>query len=178
MFSKTAFQSLLSVHATMRFTAHFPRACIYALQSVPYACLYAFHCLLCACHYAFHCLLSLRMPLWISRCACPEHASMHLIVYSAHASLHFSVLLSLRMRLCASLCASMDFTVYFPCECLYALDSALALRMPSMQFSSYFPPLCMSLSSFRLCSRSCGDVLRVLLLHLKVTTALRVLFCT
>ena len=102
-----------------------------------------------------------------------------------------------RLPLCISLStfpahACVRFTVYFPCACIYALRTALALRMPAthftlclpcaclfaLPFTVYFPcaclyalslrmPLCVSLSTFRLCSRSCGEVLRVLPLYIQ-----------
>ena len=51
----------------------------------------------------------------------------------------------------------MHLPLYLPYACLYAFHCLLALCML----------LCISLSTFRLCSWSCGDELRVLLLYLK-----------
>ena len=96
---------------------------------------------------------------------------MHFTVYSAHASMHFTLclpyacryafhcLLSLRMHLCTSLCAcpthaSMHFTVYFPVHASmyftlrlpYAFHCALSLCMS----------LCIALSTFPI-QLSCAE---------------------
>ena len=121
----------------------------------PYACLDAFYCLLslrmhlCTCLtvlarlYAFHCLLALCMHLCITLSTFPVHAvCMHFTVYSPCA---YICALASVMPLPISLStfpthASMHATVFFPCACIYAFHSVLALRMP----------LCMSLSTFPL----------------------------
>ena len=119
-----------------------------------------------ACLYAFHSVLVLGMHLRVSLSIFLAHASMHFTLHLLYACLcAFHCLLSLRMPLCVSLStfpthASMHFTLRLPYACLYAFYCALSLRMP----------LCISLSTFRPCSRSCGDVLRVLLVYLQVTT--------
>ena len=126
--------TVYSAHASTHVTLCLPNACLYALHSelalrMPLrislstfparASMHFTFYIPCACIYAFHCLLSLRMPPCIS--------------LSAFLSA-FHYLISVRMPLCVSLTfpayASMRFTVYFPCACLYALHSALALCMP------------------------------------------------
>ena len=77
----------------------------------------------------------------------------------------FDCLLSLRMPLCVSLStfpvhACMHFTVRSPFARLYTFHSVLALRVPLCVLLR-----CLSAHAslhFRDCSRSCGDVLRVL----------------
>ena len=104
----------------------------------------------CACIYALHSVLALYMPLCIS-----------LSTFPAHASTHFTVCFPSRISLCTlPKHASMHFTLYLPYAYLYAFYCALSLCMP----------LCISLSAFRVCSRSCGNVLRVLLLYSNAMT--------
>ena len=144
--------STFPAQASMHFTAYFPCACICALHSV----------------------LALRMPLRTSLSTSPVRAAMHSTVSTAHVSVQFTVYFPcacvyalhsvlVRAPLCSSLSTfpahvSMCITLHLPHACLYAFYCAISLRMP----------LHISRSTFRLCSRSCGDVLRVLLLYLKV----------
>ena len=158
-------------HASMHLTVYFPCARIYALYSVlalrrPLCVLLSTLCMpLCVLmHFTVYLL-----HLCTSLCTCPTHASMHFTVYfPAHASVHFTVhfpcaclyAFHCLLSLCISLSTfpthcSMDVTLYLPYGSLYVFCCALSLCMP----------LCISLSNFRLCSRSCGDVLRVPLLY-------------
>ena len=125
-------------------------ASTYALHSALALCVpYTFHCLLCARHYAFHSVLSLRMPLRSSLCTLPMRASTHCTLYFTYA--------------CPVL-----FTVHLLYACLYAfhcLFCYLAAGAAGTYFACYF-----CTQKLRLRSRSCGDVLRVLLVYFKVAT--------
>ena len=157
--------TVCSAHASLRFTVYFPCAFIYALHSAlcvplcfslstypaectslctcpahasthftvyfPYACIYALHPVLThACLSAFHSLLSLRMPLRTSLCTCPAHASMHFTDYSVRAYKYKFI----------------QFTIYFPYACIYALHSVLVLCTPlCISLSTVRMPLCTSL---------------------------------
>ena len=136
--------STLPVHASIHFTVYLPCACVYALHSV----------------------LALRMLLLrVSLLLCALPLCISLSTFPAHASMHFTL--------------RMHFTVYFPCACLCAPNLGMPLCIslsvfpahPSTShtvYSVHASMQCISVSTFRPCSRSCGDVLRVLLLYTKL----------
>ena len=117
---KQHFTACLPVHASMRFTLY-----------LPYACLYAFHC-----------LLSLRMPPCITLSTFPAHASLHVTACSQCAR---------HLCTCLSTCSlrASHFTAYFPCACISAFHSALALCMHQC-ISLCTCPICIALSTFPL----------------------------
>ena len=86
---------VLRLHASTHFTLHLPffmPLCVASTRfTLDLPCARCTAYFPCACLYAFHCLLCLRMPLRTVFCSGPTHASMHFIVYSAHASMHVTV---------------------------------------------------------------------------------------
>ena len=120
--------STFHARACMHFIVYFPCACLYSLYYLLSLCMHLCISLYaCPMHvfYVFYCLLFLHMflcitlstfpvmPLCISLCAPPTHASMYFTLYLPHTS---------RMLLA--------FHSLLPYACLHAFYCLLSTRMP------------------------------------------------
>ena len=162
-------------------------ASTHSTSNLPCACFYAFHCRLfpahasthftvyfpCTCVYVLHCVLALCMPQCNSL-----SPSLRMPLCSSLSTLRMPLRIRcLLMHLRTSLCtcpmhASMHFAVHFPCACLYASHCLHSLCMHVRT------SLCTCPFALSPCSRGCRDVLRVLLLCLKIRTYFAHYFCT